>query len=200
MVGALGELNQAIPLSKGLKAIVKKMEDNYNTQAVALATMHSLGEFIFSLVVMALLPAVFEETFFRGGLQQILIAWFKKPVIAIVVASILFSIFHISWYGFLPRFALGIVLGLLFYYSHSIWLNMAAHFLNNALVVSYMYYLTTHNKPVKEAIDDSAPVWIGIPAIIAVVLLLRFFQQVSFKRNINKIPPMDGPSFESNLV
>ena len=200
LVGALGELNQAIPLSKSLEAMVKKMEDNYTMQAEALATMRSFGEFIFSLIVMALLPAVFEETFFRGGLQQVTIAWFKNPLAAIIVTSILFSAMHISWYGFLPRFALGMVLGLIFYYSKSIWLNMALHFLNNAFAVCYMYYLSMHNKPVKEAMDDSAPIWMGIPAVIVVVLLLRLLEKISQKRNINKIPPMDGPSFESNLA
>jgi uncharacterized protein len=200
LVGALGELNQAIPLSKGLETIAKKFEDNYSKEAEALATIRSFPELIFSMIVMALLPAVFEETFFRGGAQQLLIAWFKKPMVAIIVASIFFSAMHISWYGFLPRLALGMVLGLIFYYSRSIWLNMVLHFLNNAIAVGYMYYLSTHNKPVKDAMDDSGPIWIGIPAIIVVALLFRFFQQVSLRRNINKIPPMDGPSFESTLV
>ncbi|MEO5683392.1 MAG: CPBP family intramembrane glutamic endopeptidase [Chitinophagaceae bacterium] len=200
IVGALGELNQLIPLSKSLQAIVQKMEDNYIKQAEALATMRSFPEYIFSLVVMALLPAVFEETLFRGALQQVLIAWFKKPVVAIVITSILFSAMHISWFGFLPRFALGMVLGLLFYYSRSLWLSMLAHFLNNALAVTYMYYLTTHNKPVKDAMDDSSPIWMAVPAIIVVVLFFRLFKQISLKRNISRIPPMDGPSLESNLV
>ncbi len=200
LIGALGELNQLIPLTKALEAKMKKFENNYTAQAEALATIRSSGEFIFSLFVMALLPAVFEETLFRGGLQQILINWFKKPMPAIIVTSIIFSAVHISWYGFLPRFALGMVLGLIFYYSKSIWLNMALHFLNNALAVGYMYYLSTHNKPVKDAMDDSAPLWMGIPALIAVIFLFRYFQQESAKRLINKIPPMDGPSFESNLV
>jgi uncharacterized protein len=200
LVGALGQLNQSIPLTKALEAAVKKMEDNYSKQAEALAAMHSFGDLIFSLFIIALLPALFEETFFRGGMQQALIGWFKNPLAAIIVTSILFSAMHISWYGFLPRFALGMVLGLIFYYSRSLWLNMLLHFLNNALAVGYMYYLSTHNKPVKEAMDDNAPIWMGLPAIVLLVVLFRFFKQVSFKRNINKIPPMDGPSLESNLV
>ncbi|MEO5595106.1 MAG: type II CAAX endopeptidase family protein [Chitinophagaceae bacterium] len=200
LVGALGELNQAIPLTKSLETFFKKLEDNYNSQVEALAAMRSPGEFIFSLIVMALFPAVFEETLFRGGLQQILIAWFKKPMVAIVITSLIFSAVHFSYFGFLPRFALGMVLGLLFYYSKSIWLNMTAHFLNNAFAICYMYYLYSNGKPVREAVDDNAPIWMGLPALIALILLLRLFQQVSFKRNINKIPPMDGPSFESTLV
>jgi len=200
LVGALSELNQIIPLTKNLEKIFKKLEDNYNSDAEALALIRSFPELIFALFVMALLPAVFEETFFRGGIQQLLIAWFKKPMAAIIVTSIFFSLVHISWYGFLPRFALGFVLGLIFYYSRSLWLNMLLHFLNNAFAVGYMYYLSVNNKPVKEAMNDSSPLWMGIPAIIAVVLLFRVFEKTSFKRNINKIPPMDGPSLESTLV
>ncbi|HTL07108.1 MAG TPA: CPBP family intramembrane glutamic endopeptidase [Chitinophagaceae bacterium] len=200
LVGALGELTQSIPLSKSLETYFKKLEDNYNMQVEALATMHSPGEFIFSLVVMALFPAIFEETIFRGALQQVLIAWFKRPMLAIVITSIIFSAVHISFYGFLPRFALGVVLGLLFYYSKSIWLNMTAHFINNAFALSYMYYLYSNGKPVRDAATENAPIWIGIPALLVVVLLLRVFQRVSSQRLINKIPPMDGPSLESTLV
>ncbi|MEP6750726.1 MAG: CPBP family intramembrane glutamic endopeptidase [Bacteroidota bacterium] len=201
LVGALGELNQAIPLTKSLQAYFKKLEDNYNSQVAAFATMRSVGEFIFSLIVMALFPAMFEETLFRGGLQQILIAWLKKPMWAIIITSVIFSAVHFSYFGFLPRFALGMVLGFIFYYSRSIWLNMVLHFLNNAVAICYMYYLYLHGKPVKDAVDDGGPIWIGLPALIAVILLLRVFQQISFKRNINQIPPMDGPSaFESTLA
>jgi uncharacterized protein len=200
LVAALGELNQAIPLTKSLEAYFKKMENTYQTQVEALAVMRSPGEFIFSLLVMALLPALFEETLFRGGMQQILIKWTQKPMLAIAITSIIFSIVHISWYGFLPRVALGMVLGLLFYYSQSIWLSMTAHFINNAFAISYMYYLYTHGKPVRDATEEGAPIWIAIPALLLVVLLLRLFQKISIKRNIGKIPPMDGPSFESNLA
>jgi len=45
------------------------------------------------------------------------------------VTSIIFSIIHLSFYGFLVRFALGIVLGFIFYYSGSLWLSILFHFL-----------------------------------------------------------------------
>ncbi|MEP7279085.1 MAG: CPBP family intramembrane glutamic endopeptidase [Bacteroidota bacterium] len=199
LVGALAELNRIIPLTKPLEAYFKKLEDNYNTQVAVFATMHSAGEFIFSLVVMALFPAMFEETLFRGGLQQILIAWFKKPLAAIIITSVIFSAVHFSYFGFLPRFVLGMVLGLIFYYSKSIWLNMVLHFLNNAFAICY-YYFYTNGKPVSQTVDETAPLWMALPAIIVLVLLFRYFWQVSLKRFINKIPPMDGPSFESTLV
>lgn len=200
LVGALGELNKAIPIGKSLATFFQKMEDDYNTQVEALATMRSPAEFIFSLVVMALLPAVFEETLFRGALQQLLVAWFRRPLVAIVVTSIIFSAVHLSYYGFLPRFALGMVLGLIFYYSKSIWLNMAAHFINNAFAITLMYYFYTHGKPVKEAVDETGPVWMGLPALVAVIFLLLAIRKVSYKRLIYKIPPIDSPGVHSPLV
>lgn len=200
LVGALSELTQHIPLTKSAAAYFKTLEDNYNGEAEALSTIRSTMEFIFSLIVMALLPAVIEETLFRGALQQILIKWIKIPILAIVITSILFSLIHASYYGFLSRFALGMVLGLIYYYSGSIWLSMAGHFANNTIAVCYMYYLSTHGKPATEAMEDNSPMWWGIPSLLVVIVLIRVFRDVSFKRKIHKIPPMDSPSVESNIA
>jgi membrane protease YdiL (CAAX protease family) len=200
VVGALAELTKLIPLPKSTTAYFTRMEDNYDNMAEALSTMRSFPEFIFSLIVMALLPAVFEETLFRGVLQRLLGKWFKNPVAAIIVTGIIFSLVHISYYGFFGRLALGMVLGFIFYYSGSIYLSMAAHFTNNALAVGYMYYLSTHGKPVKEAMEESSSILWGIPVAILVVAMLHIFRTISVKRNINQIPPMDGPSIESNIA
>ncbi|MFT3932419.1 MAG: CPBP family intramembrane metalloprotease [Chitinophagaceae bacterium] len=198
--GALGELMHAIPIGKSATAYFTKLEDNYDNQVQALAIMRTPTEFIYSLIVMALFPAVFEETLFRGGMQKLLIAWFKNPWVGIILTSLVFSAVHLSYFGFLSRFALGMMLGLLFYYSKSIWLNMLAHFINNAFAISFMYYQYLHGKPLKDVTEDTSSIWIGIPAIVVLVLLLKAFYNASLKRNINKIPPMDGPSLQSNLV
>ncbi|MBS1563610.1 MAG: CPBP family intramembrane metalloprotease, partial [Bacteroidetes bacterium] len=96
--------------------------------------------------------------------------------------------------------ALGIVLGYLFHYSGSIWPGVIAHFANNAVVVCIMYYLTSHGKPVKDAMDDSAALWWLLPSGAVVVALFRAYRIVSNRRNIRKIPPMDGPSIQSNIA
>jgi membrane protease YdiL (CAAX protease family) len=41
--------------------------------------------------------------------------------------------------GVLPRFILGSVLGLMFYFSSNIWIPIIAHFINNALIVILSY-------------------------------------------------------------
>ncbi len=200
LVSALGELNAMIPIPKSWETAFKKMEDLYASQVESLATIRSFAEFIYSLIVLALLPAVFEETLFRGGFQKILTGLFKNPIAAIIVTSIIFSAIHMSYYGFLARFALGVVLGLLYYYSKSIWLSVSAHFLNNAIAVSYMYFLSLHGKPVKDLADADFPIWWAIPCFVLLLLVMRQYKQISNQRLISKIPPMDGPSVESNLA
>ncbi len=95
---------------------------------------------LLQLVVVALVPAVCEELFFRGALQQIMDKWFGNKHVAVIVAAIVFSLAHGDIYGLVPRFMLGVVLGYLFVRSGSILVNICAHFANNAVFV-VLYYL-----------------------------------------------------------
>ena len=95
---------------------------------------------------------------FRGYLQQKICHWLDKPHFAIIITAILFSAIHMQFQGFLPRFVLGIVLGYLFYWSGSLWLPIIAHFLNNAIAVTFAYpafsnyaYLTKNTATWQEA-------------------------------------------------
>ena len=102
--------------------------------------MNTTGDLFFNLLVIAIIPAIGEELLFRGYLQQQMAQWLGKPHVAIIFTAILFSAIHMQFQGLLPRFALGLVLGYLFYWSGSIWLPIVAHLLNNALVVTFSYY------------------------------------------------------------
>jgi uncharacterized protein len=201
IVNTLTELNQIIPIPKSWETYFKEKETMYNEQMEGLGIIRSASEYILSLIILALLPAIFEETLFRGSLQQKLILWFKNPAAAIIVTSIIFSIFHMSYYGLLPRFALGVILGYMFYFSKSIWLSATAHFINNAMVVSFMYYLSLHGKPVKDITEDAnMPIWWAVPSLILLIVLMKEYKKTSTKRLIGKIPPMDGPSGISTLA
>ena len=120
--------------------------------------MDSLGDLSFNLLVLAIIPAIGEELLFRGYLQQTFAKWFGKPHVAIIVTALLFSAIHMQLQGFLPRLALGLVLGYLFYWSGSLWLPIIAHFINNAMAISFTYtalldyaYLTENTATWQEA-------------------------------------------------
>jgi membrane protease YdiL (CAAX protease family) len=177
--GALGELNQMIPIAKQWAAKFKEMENAYVDQVMSIARMNNVAEYLFVLVVIGFAPALFEEVLFRGGLQQLLTNWSKKPLLAIIVTSIIFSAIHMSYYGFLPRFALGIMLGLIYYYGKNIWLNILMHLLNNGISVTVMFLTSKGGKPSQEIMDSTFPVYYGIVPLIAIIFFMRRFKKES---------------------
>lgn len=175
--GALGELNEKIPIPAQWYAKAKALEDAYKASMLSMATMKTPLDYILTLLVLAAAPALFEEVLFRSGFQQVFIGWTNNKWAGILIASIVFSSFHFSYFGFLPRMALGVILGLIFYYSKNIWLSILLHFLNNAFVITQLYIASGMGKSISKTMDESIPSWWGI---IAVVLLLVFFR--SFKK------------------
>lgn len=143
MVAWLGEINQNIHLPESLKATEKALRDaeaKNDHLLQRLLDMKSVGDLILSLFILAVLPAIGEELFFRGVLQRLFIQIMKRPWAGIIFTAILFSAFHGLFLGFIPRAVLGIILGALFWYSGSLWPGIIAHFINNALQIVVMYY------------------------------------------------------------
>ena len=177
--GALGELNEKIPIPAKWFAKAKALEDAYKAAMLSMAYMKTTGDYILALLVLAAAPALFEEVLFRAGFQQIFIGWTKNKWAGILITSILFSAIHFSYFGFLPRAALGMVLGLIFFYSKNIWLNIALHFLNNAFVVTQLYIVSRQGKSIEKTIDESMPIWWGAIALVFLIVFFKSFKQES---------------------
>jgi membrane protease YdiL (CAAX protease family) len=191
LVGALGELNKMIPLSKEMQAYFEGLEEQYAEQVKVLSQIGSPTEYLLSLLVMAIAPAIFEETFFRGGMQNLLQRITNNPWIAIGVTSIVFSAIHFSFYGFIPRLALGIVLGMIFYYTGSLWLSIFGHFFNNALVVTQIYVYLRQGKSVDDAMKETYPLYWGLVGLAALAFLFIYFKRVAAEDRKTKVPAED---------
>ncbi len=180
LVSALQDLTTLLPWSKAALLKFKEAEDAYNQQVAVIARMDNFADYIISVVVIAFLPALFEETLFRGGMQNLFSRWFKKPLLAIVLTSIIFSAVHGSYLGFLSRFALGFVLGWIYYRTGNIWLNIIGHFFNNAFAVTAMYLFTKPGEhPDPSKMDGQIPLWVGLASIAALYGLFSLFDKVS---------------------
>ncbi|MBT6808615.1 MAG: CPBP family intramembrane metalloprotease [Flavobacteriales bacterium] len=118
---------------------MKLMEENAKTITEAFLKMENTSDLLFNLFLIAFIPAIGEEMVFRGVLQKKLHSILQSHHLAIFVSSFIFSAIHMQFFGFLPRFILGIILGYLFYYSKNLWMPIIAHFINNALAVLLMY-------------------------------------------------------------
>lgn len=175
--GSLGTVNEMLPMPTNFLKAARAIEDSYKTAMLAMATMHTVSDYILSLLVIALAPAIIEEVFFRGAMQQILVGWTKNPWMGILITSIIFSAVHGSYFGFLPRVALGIILGLIYYKSNNLWLNIFMHFINNGVVVTQMYILIQMGKPLEQAMDEKSPLWTGVFALICIYFLFKLFNK-----------------------
>ncbi len=181
LTGALSELNTMIPIPKNWEMYFKELEKAYMEQVKLMARIENVGDYIFALIVIALAPAIFEEILFRGALQQLMVKWTRNVWVGIIITSIIFSAIHMSYYGFLARFALGLVLGFMFYYSKSLWTSILAHFINNGLAVTAMYFYTKQGKLTDEVLDEKFPLWVGLIALVIIVGLFRVFKKESIK-------------------
>ena len=114
---------------------------------------------------MALVPALAEEFFFRGAIQHFLSSVLKNKHIVVIITAFIFSVIHFQFYGFIPRFLLGIYLGYLAIWSGKLFLPILAHFMHNSLSLLFDY-LSKKNDGVNEEITMSQ-----IPGIVPIFLI-----------------------------
>lgn len=157
-------------------AAFRSVADHAQAVSERLLSLTGAGDLLLQLVIMALVPAVCEELFFRGCLQQLLCGWMKNRHLAIVIAAAVFALAHGDAYGLLPRLLLGLLLGYVFFYSGSIVASMCVHFFNNALIVA-LYYLY-HRGAV--AAPPTAPLdmpwlWVALSAVGALLIGCQYF-------------------------
>ncbi|MEI7595010.1 MAG: CPBP family intramembrane glutamic endopeptidase [Bacteroidota bacterium] len=131
---------------------------------------------LLNVFIMAVIPAIGEELFFRGAIQSLFQKFIKNHHIAIFLTAFLFSAIHMQFYGFIPRFLMGLFFGYLFYWSKSLWLPILAHFTNNFVAVIFTYL--GNAKAVTSApenIGSSGNDWIGILISILLTGFLIFY-------------------------
>lgn len=173
-INMLSWLNQQIILPEALSEIEKMMQSSEVQIAEITEKMlnvSTLGALLFNMFLVAVVPALGEELFFRGTIQRLLSDW-KGALFAIWITAFVFSAIHMQFYGFLPRMLLGAFLGYLLLWSGSLWLPIIAHFVNNAVAVVF-YYLKFNGVKVidVETIGTDDTLWLGIVSGIVCVFL-----------------------------
>jgi sodium transport system permease protein len=89
-------------------------------------------------LLIALTPALCEETFFRGLMLSGLKRW--GPWVAIGLTALFFGLLHASIYRLMPIFILGLLLGYAVWRSGSLYCSILIHLLNNSLVVAVVWF------------------------------------------------------------
>lgn len=172
----LGQLNQNIPFPSGMEKWMKMQEDEAAETIRALLSRQTLSDLFLNIFFIAGLAAVGEELLFRGMAQRLLIKIFKSPWAGIIISAAIFSAMHMQFYGFLPRFALGILLGAIYWYSGSLWVAILAHFIyDTVLIVLAWFYPEMLNDENKLPITGLAMA--GTISLALVTLLLIWMKK-----------------------
>jgi len=163
LVEYTGLLNRQVNFGAAQKWM-QSMEDEALQQIKFMLGKHNPGELITNIIFISLFAGIGEELFFRGVLQRLFIKAFKNPWIGIMITAFLFSALHIQFFGFIPRFLLGILLGAVYWYSGSLLTAIAAHFLYDGFFIVWAYF-----QP--KIIDDTESSLFNGPIQIALTLL-----------------------------
>ena len=143
IINFTGYLNSLISLPDSMVGIedkIRELENEASELMKSFLNVHSTGGYLVNLMVVAILPAICEEFLFRGVFQRLFIEWTRNKHIGIIVAAVIFSFFHLQFLGFIPRFLLGVYFGYLLIWSNTLWLPIAAHFINNAFAVTFYHF------------------------------------------------------------
>lgn len=168
----------------GFEAWARAKEDQAGALTKFLTQFSSGGRLLVGLLVIAVVPAVAEELVFRGVIQQNLVRWFGSQHAGVWAAAAIFSAIHFQFFGFVPRFVLGLGLGYLYAWSGNILVSMAAHFTQNAFQLVLLYLVQRGAFGWSTAFDpDSTEAlpWptVLVSAVLAAALLWRLRQRLA---------------------
>ena len=180
-IGWLGELNAHIRFGS-LQKPFEEMDALHNRALQVFLQMKTPGDLLVNLFIMAILPAVSEELFFRGALQKTLSGLSNKPWLAIVISSVVFSLLHGTFFKLLPIFTLSLVLGTVYQVTRNLWYPITIHFLNNALAVLSVYYADSSPILKRFASDNiSVPLYIALVSLLIGLGIIYFIKRKSDK-------------------
>ena len=153
-------------------------EDRATVLTKFLTRFNSASRFWVGVVVIALVPAIAEELVFRGVIQKNLVRWFS-PHVGVWLGAAIFSAIHFQFFGFVPRFVLGLVLGYLYFWSGNILVSMAAHFTQNAfqLLIIYLTQRGQFGWGFDPDATDALPWTLVVPSVLLTAGLLYFLHQ-----------------------
>lgn len=129
--------------------------------------------------LIAMLPGICEEFLFRGLLLCGLRGKFSDGI-AIVLAGILFGIFHLDPYRVLPVTLLGILFGYMVVKTGSIFTGMIAHMTNNGIAISLSYFALKFQDqiPVESSpsdVPEMSPILTVALSIVAIAVAVVVF-------------------------
>lgn len=131
------------------------------------AAVNTLPALFLAFVATAVIPAVVEESAFRGAVLQPLLTYGQKA--SIIISALLFGLFHGNLRQIPFAFLVGLVLGFVTVKTGSIIPAMIIHFINNANSIMVGYLIDRYGEGTANTIFY---IVMAVVVIMAIVLVL----------------------------
>ena len=165
------------------------MKQFYDLMVEALSRVTE-GPLWSSFLVTAIFAPVFEEWLCRGMVLRGLLTK-MKPVWAIVISALFFALIHLNPWQALNAFAIGLVMGFVYYKTGSLWLTMLIHFVNNgtSVVLAQIPSLEETEYWI-DIIPAGTYAVLSVVGVIALVACLWAFSRIPVERKEGNIDPV----------
>ena len=168
-------------LPEGLREVedwARSQEQSMSGTLVTLLSDTSFWGLSTNVLIIAIVPAIAEELFFRGFLLGVL----RRMVGlhgAVWIGAMFFSLVHFQFYGFFARVVLGAILGYLYLWSGDLKTAMFAHFVHNLmnLVLAVLALKGFINQDILNSNFQFGPVVIVLSATMSVGLLYVYWRR-----------------------
>lgn len=132
-------LQSQIPIPEEIQNVLLEIKRAMEEAYKLLLNAAGYNELALVILIIAIIPAVSEEFFFRGLLQHN----FVKGVGAksgIILTGTFFALFHFNPFSLLALLVLGIYFSFLVYKTNSIYSSILGHFTNNFVAALSFYF------------------------------------------------------------
>ena len=161
-------LNELVPLPRLLRELEREQ------MALLEQVLSGEGNILWHLLVIAAVPALCEEVFFRGFVQRNLERGLGL-VAGIVVTGATFGFFHLRFSQAVPLVLIGIYLAYLAWQTGTVWIPVLIHFVNNGAMV--LLATRTSGEGMLSEVESGTVAWylvvVGIIVFSACMYALR---------------------------
>lgn len=178
LVEYLGLLNRNLPFGVQTRLLIEKLEAEAARTLQFVLGQHTTKDLIINLIFIAAFAGIGEELFFRGIVQRLLIKSTRSPWVGILLAAAAFSFFHFQFYGFLPRFFLGVLLGAIYWFSGSLWTAILAHFLYDGVIIVVLHFYPQYTDD-NGFINPQQLPWVALASAVLVSAAIWWMQKRS---------------------
>jgi membrane protease YdiL (CAAX protease family) len=178
------KLADSSPVVNSIRKLIDEVDKMVQSAYGSLLQSNSIFEASFIVFVVAVIPALCEETFFRGFVQRSFEHRFK-PIWSIILTAIFFGIYHFNPYGLIALIALGVYFGYAAYLSNSIFIPIILHFLNNFIAVTAFMIFGDQELINSSVIPDSHILQHFISFALLILLFAAFIMYV--KKNYQSL-------------